>query len=92
MRYSDPTQINQLKGQGMNATLRSIFILVAIVVIDAALFLRGVVFGRMGWGTLVFSPGAMMGSFRPNASNQPGRAFDAFGLGIMGNELMDNDE
>lgn len=69
----------------MNTTLRSILIVVALVVIGAALFLSGVAYGRMGWGTLGYGPGGMMGNIRSNAFNQPGREQDPYGYGMMGN-------
>lgn len=72
----------------MKTTFRSILLVVATVVIGAALFLGGVAFGRMGWGTLDFGPGAMMGNFRPNTFNQPGGAQDPYGYGMMGNGMM----
>ena len=72
----------------MNTTVRAILIVVAIMVIGAALFLGGMAFGRMGWGTLGFGPGAMMGNIRPNTFNQPGGAQDPYGYGMMGNGMM----
>ena len=72
----------------MNTTVRSILIIVAIVVIGAALFLGGVAYGRMGWGTLGYGPGGMMGNIRPNAFNQPGGVQAPYGYGMLGNGMM----
>jgi len=72
----------------MNTTVRSVLIVAAIVVIGAALFLGGVAYARMGWGTLGYGPGGMMGNISPDAFNQSGGAQAPYGYGMMGNGMM----
>jgi hypothetical protein len=72
----------------MNKTVLSIIIIAAIVVIGGALFLGGMVYARMVWGTPGYSPGGMMGYLSPNAINQTGGAQAPYGCGMMGNGMM----
>src|SRR5574341_709434 len=68
----------------MNTTLRSILIVVAVIVVGAALFLGGVVYGRLGM--MGYGPGWMMSGGGPNTVNQPG--YGMMGGGMMGNGMM----
>ncbi len=64
----------------MNTTLRSILIVIAAVVVGAALFLGGVVYGRLG--VMGYGPAWMMTGINPNTVNQPG--YGMMGSGMMG--------
>jgi hypothetical protein len=68
----------------MNTTLRTILIVIAVFVVGAALFLSGVVYGRLGM--IGYGPGWMMSGGGPNTVNQPG--YGMMGGGMMGNGMM----
>ena len=73
----------------MNKSVLSIIIIAAIVVIGGgALFLGGMVYARMVWGTPGYGPGGMMGYLSPDAINQTGGAQAPYGYGMMGNGMM----
>ncbi len=68
----------------MNTTLRSILIVISVIVVGAALFLSGVVYGRLG--LTGYGPGWMMSGGGPNTVNQTG--YGMMGSGMMGGGMM----
>jgi len=58
-------------------------IVISIVVVGAALFLSGVVYGRLGM--MGYGPGWMMSNIGPNTVNQTG--YGMMGNGIMGSGM-----
>jgi hypothetical protein len=63
-------------------------LVVAIVVIGATLFLGGVAYGRMRWGTVSHGLGRMKENIHSNTINQPGGAQTLYDYGMMGTGMM----